>query len=129
MKIITVLLILINLSTILAQSESQKTVKHDLKEISGTWVIDLRPSPESDPYFKDFVIKYRDDKNFSGVFYDTEFENGKLNSNWDKIYFAFSTSDGNSFYYHSGYIDGESINGITYSPERNFTMPWRGNRK
>ena len=129
MKTLVFFIVVLNLSTILAQSETKKTVEHDLDGISGTWIIDLRPNPESNPYFKDFVIKYDYDKTFSGVFYDTEFKNGKLNSSWERIYFAFTTKDQSSSYYHSGYIDGETINGITYSPERDFTMPWRGKRK
>ena len=89
----------------------------------------MRPDPKSPPYLKDFVIKIKKGNNFSGIFYDTKFDNGKLNLNWEKIYFSFATKDKNSSYYHSGYIDGNKILGITFSPERNFTMPWNGIKK
>ena len=104
------------------------TKDFDLNEIEGTWQIDLRPSPDAAPYLKDFVIKLEQDNAFSGEYYETPFNNGKFNQNWDRLYFAFSTSDQNSSYFHSGYFQDGKVNGITYSPERDFVMPWSGQK-
>jgi hypothetical protein len=94
--------------------------------IEGTWTIDLRPDPDSDPYLKVFRIEKISEDSFSGVFYDTKFNDGILNLNWDFIYFAFTTKDANSFYYHSGYFQNDTVYGISFSPERAFTAPWKG---
>jgi len=123
---ITLLFLLINLQLYFAQSDSAKSINNDLNQISGTWIIDLKPMPESEPYLIEFVLELIDSNTFKGIFYETEFENGKLNTNWEKFYFAFSTYDKNNSYFHSGRIEDDNIYGITYSPEREFTMPWTG---
>ena len=109
------------------QTGSDNLKNHDLNEINGLWIIDLRPTPESEPYLKNFVVKISDN-GFEGSFYDTEFDNGNLNLNWDRTYFSFSTKDASSNYYHSGYFNGNKVLGITFSPERGFTMPWTGEK-
>lgn len=106
------------------------TVKtYDFDKIKGTWVIDLRPSPNSEIYLKDFVITPTKDKSFSGEFYGTPFTTGKFNTEWEYVYFAFTTSDKEYIYYHSGYIDGDRIFGISYSPDRKFISHWTGLKK
>ena len=74
MKILVVCIFLLNLTLTSGQVDSTKSAKHNLYNINGIWIVDLRPSPESDPYYKDFIIKYEYDNKFSGVFYDTEFD-------------------------------------------------------
>lgn len=95
----------------------------------GEWMIDLRPTPESEPYIKAFKITSNADGGFDGEFYGYPFSGGFLNTSWDKIYFGFTTSDQSSTYYHSGYIEGDNIYGITLNEQRKFVMPWRGQRK
>ncbi len=95
----------------------------------GTWKIDLRPTPESEPYIKEFKFTKINGKKFDGEFYGYPFSGGFLNTSWDKIYFAFTTSDQSSLYYHSGYIDGNTIFGITLNEKREFVLPWRGERQ
>ncbi len=101
----------------------------NFENIKGTWSIDLRPTPNSEAYLRDFVITPMPDKTFSGEFYGTSFDTGKFNTDWEFIYFAFTTSDKENVYYHSGYIDGDKISGISYSPERKFTSHWTGTKK
>ena len=101
----------------------------NLSRLAGTWQIDLRPTPDAEPYLKDFVISNVADKSFSGVFYGSEFEGGKFNGSWERIYFAFETGDQTSRYFHSGYIEGDEIHGISYSPDRKFVTPWSGKKK
>ena len=128
MKLSFIIILLLNVSNVIAQTDSSNVNSNNSELILGTWIIDLKPSPDSDPYLKDFTIKSVDGNNFSGIFYDTQFEDGILNLNWKKIYFSFSTKDKNNSYFHSGYIDGDNILGVTFSPERQFTMPWRGKK-
>ena len=101
----------------------------DLEKIKGTWVIDLRPDPNSEAYLKDFIITPITGKDFGGEFYGTPFETGKFNTDWELVYFAFTTSDKENVYYHSGYIDGDKISGISYSPDRKFISHWTGKKK
>lgn len=112
--------------------KAKPSIQDDAKNLSrfaGTWEIDLRPTPDAEPYLKDFVISSVSEKNFSGVFYGSPFENGKFNGSWERVYFAFETGDKDSSYYHSGYIEGDEIHGISYSPNRKFVTPWSGKKK
>lgn len=102
---------------------------YDSDKIKGTWVIDLRPDPNSEIYLKEFIITPTQPKAFSGEFYGTPFNNGRLNTDWNYIYFAFTTRDKENLYYHSGYIDGDKISGISYSPNRKFISHWTGLKK
>ncbi|WP_052158348.1 serine hydrolase domain-containing protein [Lacinutrix jangbogonensis] len=100
-----------------------------IESTKGTWVIDLRPSPKSEPYLKEFVITPILGKNFNGTFYGASFESGIFNIEWDVLIFAFTTQDRENTYYHSGYIDGDQVFGISYSKGRQFTSHWTGKRK
>lgn len=115
-------------ANIIAQSGPTSNTDVDLNKVEGVWIIDLRPTPDSEPYLKDFVIEEIEGNSFSGKFYDTDFENGSLNLSWDKLYFAFTTKDASSTYFHSGFIEDEIMYGISFSPERSFTAPWRGEK-
>ena len=112
-----------------ATFSSSYSISDDPNKLSGTWQVDLRPSPDSEPYLKDFEITLADANSFNGKFYDTEFTGGRLNTGWSKIYFGFTTSDMSGIYFHSGYLDNDTLHGITYSEGRSFVMPWVGVRK
>lgn len=105
------------------------TQPNDLTTIKGTWLLDLRPDPTSEPYYKDFIIEPTNGKAFSGEFYGTKFTGGYLNTDWGNIYFAFTTGDKDNIYYHSGYINGDKIYGISYCEGRKFTNHWTGTKK
>ena len=123
MKKTIILLFLIGLPlTIVAQV----TIYEKPNPIVGTWKIDLRPVPDAEAYFQPFAIESIEGNTFSGTFYGSEIENAILNKNWPKIYFAFSTSDANNEYYHSGYIANDTLRGMTYCPNREFAAPWTG---
>jgi hypothetical protein len=109
--------------------KTQTTGGGNLSRIQGTWKIDLRPMPAAEPYLKDFVISNLTDKNFSGTFYVSDFTGGQINGNWERIYFAFTTGDKNSTYFHSGYIEEDKIQGVSYSTDRKFITPWSGRKK
>lgn len=100
-----------------------------IQSFLGNWEIDLRPSPDAEPYLKDFTIKAYEALTLKGVFYDTYFENGRIHTAWGKLYFAFTTADGSGTYYHSGYMENGKLYGTSFSPSREFVMPWTGVRK
>lgn len=123
-------LISIGQKTKIPKVEKKECVKiYDPEKIKGTWIIDLRPAPNSETYLKDFIITPIVGKEFSGEFYGSKFKTGYFNTDWEYIYFAFTTEDRSNVYYHSGYIDGDKIFGISYSPDRKFTSHWTGKKK
>jgi len=95
----------------------------------GDWTIDLRPEPSAEGYYQPFQVTEVDGNIFTGTFYGSPIENGFLNRNWDRLYFAFTTSDASNDYYHSGYLENGSLQGISYCPNRSFTAPWTGVKK
>lgn len=103
--------------------------KRLLKTLVGKWVIDLRPTATADAYLKDFTITDYSNKSLSGIFYDTPFENGKIHTDWGKIYFSFTTGDNSGTYFHSGYVENGKIYGTSFSEGRGFIMPWSGIKK
>ena len=109
--------------------KKQSTNINNLAQIQGTWEIDLRPTPAAEPYLKDFVISDVTGKSFAGTFYGTNFSGGQINGSWERIYFAFTTGDKDSSYFHLGYIENGEIHGISYSPNRKFVTPWSGRKK
>jgi len=68
-------------------------------------------------------------KKFDGEFYGYPFTGGFLNTDWGKIYFAFTTQDQSGTYYHSGYVEGNKVYGITLNEGRGFVLPWKGEKK
>jgi CubicO group peptidase (beta-lactamase class C family) len=109
-----------------ANSETQNI---SIENAKGTWLLDLRPDPNSEAYLKDFIITPTTGSDFSGEFYGTAFAAGKFNTDWEVLYFAFTTSDKENVYFHSGFIEGNKISGISYSPDRKFTSHWTGIKK
>ena len=97
--------------------------------VLGTWIIDLRPTPESAPYLKEFKFTRVEGKKFDGEFYGYPFAGGFLNTDWDKVCFAFTTQDQSGTYFHSGYVEGNKVYGITLNESRGFVLPWKGQKK
>lgn len=106
-----------------------KEPSKNLDSISGIYLLDLRPGPNSAPYLKDLSLIHMEEKNFSGEFYGSTFTDGYFNTYWDKIFFAFTTGDKENTYYHSGYIEGNNIFGISFAPQRKFSSHWTGDEK
>lgn len=112
-------------SSAIAQIKS----KSGIDSIIGTFIIDLRPTPESEPYLKEFKFTKVSGKKFDGEFYGYPFSGGFLNTDWDKIYFAFTTQDQSGTYFHSGYIEGNKVFGMSLNEARELMLPWRGEKK
>jgi hypothetical protein len=122
--IITVAALLLSMS---AAAQTKTNISTD--SIVGTFIIDLRPTPESEPYLKEFKFTKVNGKKFDGGFYGYPFGGGFLNLDWGKVYFAFTTQDQSGTYFHSGYVEGNKVFGITLNEARGFVLPWKGERK
>jgi len=97
--------------------------------MKGIWATDLRPTPKSEAYYKEFKILTTKGQIFSGEFYGSPFENGQFNSDWVKIYFAFPSADQQNTYYHSGFFEEDKISGVSFSADRKFLSHWSGYKK
>lgn len=61
----------------------------------------------------------------AGAFYGSSMVVGRVNTSWDGVYVAFSTSDGSAEYVTTArLLDG----GLTYGPARDLLQPWRATR-
>lgn len=122
-------IITIVLSVCLFSLQAKSQAKPIADSVLGAWIIDLRPTPESAPYLKEFKFTRIEGKKFDGEFYGYPFTGGFLNTDWDKVYFAFTTQDQSGTYYHSGFVEGNKVTGITLNENRGFVLPWKGQKK
>jgi hypothetical protein len=112
------------------QRESEDSMQQRLlRAAMGTWELDLRPSPEAQPYLKDFIFQSYNNGKLSGEFYGTPFTEGKINTAWGKLYFSFTTADQSGTYFHAGYLDEGRLYGTSFSEGRDFMIPWFSTKK
>lgn len=99
------------------------------QQLVGEWQIDLRPTPDAEPYYQIFAIEAVTDSGLTGTFYGSQLEDAYVNTEWPETYFAFTTRDATHAYYHSGYLKDGKLMGTSYCPGRNFIARWTGVRK
>lgn len=128
-KIGITIMLFLSLSLGLVAQDELNTTEIKTTALVATWTIDLRPTPSAPEYYQSFTVAELTGNTFTGTFYGSAIENGYLNANWDRLYFAFTTQDQNHAYYHSGYLENGKLYGISYCPGRNFTAPWYGTKK
>ncbi len=121
-----ILALLISMSITMIKAQEADTAMSPADPLVGEWSIDLRPTPDAEGYYQKFEVTAIDGNTFTGTFYGSSIENGLINRNWDKLYLAFTTSDASNDYYHSGYLENGTLEGITYCPNRTFAAPWTG---
>lgn len=124
MNKIVLLFIALAMSPLLTEAQTEKAAENG--KFLGEWKIDLRPTPSAEGYYQTFAVTGIQGNSFEGTFYGSPIENGLINGNWDRFYFAFSTRDNTHEYYHSGYVLDGKIYGMSYCPGRQFTAPWTG---
>ena len=95
----------------------------------GTWKVDLRPKPEAEPYFQEFVVTEIQGNTFSGSFYGSAISQGRVNTDWGAVRIAFVTADGSGPYNHSAVLLGERLEGLTNSTGRDFLSYWSATKK
>ena len=95
----------------------------------GTWKVDLRPTPDAEPYFREFVVTAVQGRSFSGTFYDAPISEGRINKDWGKLRIAFVTADGSGPYYHSATLEHGRLEGLSNSTGRDFLAYWTAVKK
>jgi hypothetical protein len=94
------------------------------RDLVGTWTVDLRPTPDAEPYYQEFVVADVTAESFTGTFYGAPVSEARLNVDWGAVRFAFVTEDGSGPYYHSGVLREGRLEGTTHSPGRGFLAYW-----
>jgi hypothetical protein len=122
-------LLLCLVSYLIGNAQETNAINNPKDELKGVWTVDLRPSPDAEAYYQKFTVTAISGNTFKGSFYGSPIDNGLINDNWEKLYFAFITRDASSEYYHSGYIENGVLYGISYCPDRTFTAPWKGTKE
>ena len=96
----------------------------DADTLLGTWKVDLRPTPDADPYYQEFVVTSVEANTFTGTFYGTQISQGRINTDWGKLRIAFVTADGSGAYNHSAVLQGSTLEGLSNSTGRDFLSYW-----
>ena len=105
-----------------SSNASRPSIAEDL--LLGTWKVDLRPTPDAEPYYQEFVVTAVQDGSFSGTFYGAPISQGRVNKDWGKLRIAFVTTDGSGPYYHSATLEDEGLEGLSNSTGRGFLAYW-----
>ena len=100
----------------------------DPNALVGTWRVDLRPTPDAEPYYQEFVVSSVDGDTFAGSFYGTAIEHGRVNTDWGAVHFAFVTADGSGAYNSTGVLADGILRGSTHSLGRGFLAVWTADR-
>ena len=117
------------LLTIGAWTPKSPVASADPSDLIGEWRVDLRPTPDSEPYYVEFTITSADENGITGTFYDSAIEASAINDDWGNVRFAIVTVDGASRYVTNGVLEGETMSGTTYSPDRDVFSVWTAERR
>lgn len=91
----------------------------------GRWQVDLRPTPQSAPYFQELVVtRVHPNLTFEGTFYGAPIAEGRINADWGALRLAFVTGDASGAYHHSAVWRGDTLEGLTHSTGRGFLSVW-----
>ena len=96
-------------------------------QLVGAWRVDLRPTPDADPYYQTFTVR-RDGDALAMTFYGTPAQDVLVNTDWGAVEFAFTTGDGVTSYHTSGRLVGDRLEGPTHAPGRGFLGIWTAER-
>lgn len=96
----------------------------DSNQLIGTWQVDLRPKPGTEPYFNEFVVTAVNGRTFTGTFYGSPVSQARINTDWYAVRIAFVTEDQSGAYHHSAVLSGDKLDGLSNSTGRNFLSYW-----
>lgn len=99
-----------------------------LDALYGSWTVDLRPTPDAEPYSQPFVAMPSDSLAFGGTFYGSPLETAVSNDDWGDLRIAFTTSDGSGVYHHAAVLREGVLHGTTQAMGRGFLAVWTATR-
>ena len=119
---------LFSLALPLALGQEAPPEKADASALIGRWKVDLRPTPDAEPYFQEFEVLAAQGGTLRGSFYGAPIESARTNEDWGRAHFAFVTRDGSGEYYTSGELVEGQLRGTTLSVGRDFLAVWTAER-
>ncbi|MEM1041797.1 MAG: hypothetical protein AAGI91_04130 [Bacteroidota bacterium] len=125
MKTLLAVLALLAPLTTVAPTDEPLALTDDLV---GTWQVDLRPTPDAEPYYQELIISSVADGALAGVFYGSAVQFGRVSLGQDGVVFAFVTMDRSSRYVTTGRLVDGRLEGVTYSPDRDLLQSWQAER-
>lgn len=97
----------------------------DPSTLIGEWQVDLRYTPDDEPYFQKLLVTEVTDKTFQGTFYyDSEIQEARYNTDWGVLTIAFVTADGTGPYNTTARLEDGKLKGTTHSVGRDFVALW-----
>ncbi len=111
-------------SVLAACSTTGPAIAPAATDLVGTWQVDLRPLPSSQPYLQELVVTGVQGKAFTGTFYGAPISQARINTDWGALRIAFVTSDGSGPYNHSAVLNGARLEGLTNATGRDFLAYW-----
>lgn len=92
----------------------------------GTWDVDLRPTPDAEPYVMTMTIERNEQGKLAGTFYNgVEMSNVVANTSWAHPWIAFTTEDQSGVYHTSFRLNDEgTLEGTTHAVGRDFLAVW-----
>ncbi|MEM1055807.1 MAG: S41 family peptidase [Bacteroidota bacterium] len=100
------------------------TPENPVDQLLGAWLVDLRPTPDSEVYTQTISLFASETQAFAGSFYGSPLESAHLNDDWSDVRIAFTTSDGSGTYHHSATLRGGRMHGTTHAPSRDLLSVW-----
>lgn len=97
-----------------------------IKELIGTWKLDMSPQDTTDSNFAMMRIDKVDGSSFTGTFYreGVELKNGNLNTQRGIVYGALVSGDNSGTYNSTFYLKDGKLYGTTHALDRNFLAVW-----
>lgn len=99
----------------------------DPQDLVGSWKVDLRPTPDAEPYYQTLRITKVDneEKSFAGSFYyDSAMTHTAINTDWGVLTIAFVTEDSSGPYNSTARLIEGKLVGTTHSVGRAFVGLW-----
>lgn len=95
----------------------------------GTWRVDLRPTPDAQPYFSELRLSLAPDGALQANFYGSAADELRVNRDWGTLQLAFVTADGSGPYHTRCELQPDgSLRGTTHSLGRDFLAVWTAQR-
>ncbi len=111
-----------------AAADAAASADADAGALVGRWVVDLRPTPDADPYFQELVVESVEGGTITGRFYGSPLIDGRVNEDWGTVRWAFATEDGSGRYHTAGELRDGRMVGTTHAIGRGFLSVWTAER-
>lgn len=115
--------------TLRSELSLARTPAPTLAALAGTWVVDLRPTPDAPAYTQELVLALeKGGGSLTGSFYGSPLAEVRVNTAFGSPHVAFTTADGAGTYATVARLVGDELRGTTHSLGRDFLSVWTATR-